>query len=229
MSAAARRVYLLTGASGRLGQAICRSAGPEAVILAQYRTRPVEVSGGAGGGPVIVPIRADLALEGAAEALVDAALSQVGAIDCLINAAAHWQRAPITRPGFVREMTLHHELNAVVPVRLTLAVLERSWRMSFPSTNRARGRNVVNVSSTSGSHVYPGRGQGAYGPSKAALEAITRHMASELAELGIRVNAVAPNRFPHVVSTERVVGAIEELSRAATSVTGEIVILDNGR
>src|SRR4029078_9679133 len=49
---------------------------------------------------------------------------------------------------------------------------------------------VVNISSSSGSMVRPG--QSVYGMSKAALEYLTKSLASEWAEDGIRVNCIAP-------------------------------------
>jgi enoyl-[acyl-carrier protein] reductase III len=53
---------------------------------------------------------------------------------------------------------------------------------------RARGR-VVAISSLGGSRVVPA--YGAIGVSKAAVEAVTRYLAVELAPRGVRVNAIA--------------------------------------
>ena len=53
---------------------------------------------------------------------------------------------------------------------------------------------VVNISSIAGSGVHPFAGS-AYATSKAALSALTREMAAELAPLGVRVNAVAPGEI----------------------------------
>jgi NAD(P)-dependent dehydrogenase (short-subunit alcohol dehydrogenase family) len=68
------------------------------------------------------------------------------------------------------------------PTLLTQAVL--------PHLRDSRG-TVVNVSSTFGHRPAP-PGASHYGASKAALEALTRSWAVELAPAGIRVNAVAP-------------------------------------
>jgi len=53
---------------------------------------------------------------------------------------------------------------------------------------------IVNVTSIAGHSVHPFAGS-AYSTSKAALSALTREMASEFAEFGVRVNAVAPGEI----------------------------------
>ena len=58
---------------------------------------------------------------------------------------------------------------------------------------RARGA-VVNLTSIAASRVHPFAGS-AYATSKAALAALTREMAHDLAPLGVRVNAIAPGEI----------------------------------
>lgn len=58
---------------------------------------------------------------------------------------------------------------------------------------RAKGA-VVNITSIAGHAIHPFAGS-AYSTSKAALSALTREMAVEFAELGVRVNAVAPGEI----------------------------------
>src|SRR5260370_30378089 len=58
---------------------------------------------------------------------------------------------------------------------------------------RAKG-TIVNVTSIAAHAVHPFAGS-AYSPSKAALSALTREMAVEFAQLGVRVNAVAPGEI----------------------------------
>jgi NAD(P)-dependent dehydrogenase (short-subunit alcohol dehydrogenase family) len=58
---------------------------------------------------------------------------------------------------------------------------------------RAKG-TIVNVTSIAAHAVHPFAGS-AYSTSKAALSALTREMAVEFAQLGVRVNAVAPGEI----------------------------------
>jgi NAD(P)-dependent dehydrogenase (short-subunit alcohol dehydrogenase family) len=54
--------------------------------------------------------------------------------------------------------------------------------------------SVVNITSIAGHRVHPFAGS-AYSTSKAALTALTRELAADLAHLGVRVNAVCPGEI----------------------------------
>ncbi|MEK9751905.1 MAG: SDR family oxidoreductase [Rhodospirillaceae bacterium] len=82
------------------------------------------------------------------------------------------------------------ELNFYVPLRLS--------RGFAAALHRGKGA-IVNVTSIAGHIVHPFAGS-AYSTSKAALSGLTREMANEFAELGVRVNAVAPGE----ISTEMI-------------------------
>ena len=58
----------------------------------------------------------------------------------------------------------------------------------------AAGGSVVNITSIAGHRVHPFAGS-AYSTSKAALTGLTRELAADLAEKGIRVNAVCPGEI----------------------------------
>lgn len=77
------------------------------------------------------------------------------------------------------------ELNFFAPL-----VLGRGFAAAL-----ARGKGaIVNVTSIAGHSVHPFAGS-AYSTSKAALSGLTREMAVEFAEIGVRVNAVAPGEI----------------------------------
>lgn len=77
------------------------------------------------------------------------------------------------------------ELNFFAPL-----VLARGFAANL---HKAAGA-IVNITSIAGHAVHPFAGS-AYSTSKAALSALTREMAAEFAELGVRVNAVAPGEI----------------------------------
>ena len=90
------------------------------------------------------------------------------------------------------------ELNFFTPLRLARGfapLLARSKQdTDSKSENPVNGGSIVNVTSIAGHYIHPFAGS-AYSTSKAALSALTREMAGEFAELGVRVNAVAPGEI----------------------------------
>ncbi|MBM3732541.1 MAG: SDR family oxidoreductase [Acidimicrobiia bacterium] len=77
------------------------------------------------------------------------------------------------------------ELNFFAPLKLA--------RGFATALHRGHGA-IVNITSIAGHRIHPFAGS-AYSISKAALSALTREMAGEFAELGVRVNAVAPGEI----------------------------------
>lgn len=77
------------------------------------------------------------------------------------------------------------ELNFFTPLRLA--------RGFAADLHKGKGA-IVNITSIAGHYVHPFAGS-AYSTSKAALSGLTREMAAELAQLGIRVNAIAPGEI----------------------------------
>ena len=108
-----------------------------------------------------------------------------GRVDVLINnAAVHYdtrQRADRVDLGIVREAL---ETNVLGAWQTTLAFL--------PLLRRSPHPRIVMVSSESGSLAPMGGGTPAYHVSKAALNALTRTLAGDLARDHILVNAVCP-------------------------------------
>jgi NAD(P)-dependent dehydrogenase (short-subunit alcohol dehydrogenase family) len=105
------------------------------------------------------------------------------------------------------------ELNFYAPL-----VLARAFA---PALAAGKGA-VVNVTSIAGHAIHPFAGS-AYSTSKAALSALTREMAAELAPLGVRANAVAPGEIvTEMISAEyepllaripmQRMGAVDEVS-----------------
>lgn len=113
--------------------------------------------------------------------------------------------------------------------------------------SRARG-TVVNLCSIAGRRVHPFAGS-AYATSKAALAALTREMAADMAPMGVRVNAIAPGEIDTAIlspGTSRIVeedipmrrlGGVDEVadlveflcSERAAYITGAEIPIDGGQ
>jgi 3-oxoacyl-[acyl-carrier protein] reductase len=224
-----RRVCLFTGISGTLGRDFsARYADTYDLVGVYHSTRPVgrfcpldrDERGPPGSW---FGIEIDLGREGAVDDLVELVHDRFGSVDLLVNAAVYSRLGPIEDREFVDTLGWHFALNVCVPMELTAALLERTWR-DTPDANRRIRRNVVNLSSTAGHRVYPGHGQSAYGSTKAAINMVTRHLASELAPFGVRANAIAPNSFPGLVPTETVSDAVVRYDQSDRS--GDILVID---
>jgi len=126
-----------------------------------------------------VPLRLDVADDDS----VAAAAAEVEHLDVLVNNAGvlydTWQHPSTADLAVVREAL---EVNLLGAWRVTEAMLPRM----------GRGGRIVNVSSGAGSLARMGAGTPAYGVSKAALNAFTLKLATELRDTGILVNAVCP-------------------------------------
>ncbi len=81
------------------------------------------------------------------------------------------------------------DLNFFAPLELS-----RGFAAALGRGAKSGGAAIVNITSIAGHAIHPFAGS-AYSTSKAALSSLTREMAVEFAELGVRVNAVAPGEI----------------------------------
>jgi NAD(P)-dependent dehydrogenase (short-subunit alcohol dehydrogenase family) len=229
------RVCLLTGAGGGLGTALCTEMDRRYLISAVCRSKLPRVDSQEvvfvdplSQEPKRVPktfvIKADFEDESQIERVIELTLARFGRIDLLINNAGQYITGPLV-PGkeLLEDASRMMEINALVPLRLAVTAARMFWK-ERRAENIKLSRNIVNVSSTAGLKLYENQGQSLYAASKAALNTLTVHMSHEFSRFGVRVNAVAPNSFPGIVPTSRVVEEILKLD--AGSMSGEIVRVD---
>jgi NAD(P)-dependent dehydrogenase (short-subunit alcohol dehydrogenase family) len=183
---------------------------------------PADVN--AANGSHVYSIRADLNNDQELTRIVELTLARFDRIDLLINAAVNPFKGNIVTSKYLIEGAASQlNLNVIVPLKLSKIIVERFWR-DRQEENASENRNIINVSSTAGVYVYPDLGQSVYSASKAAVNYLTYHMASEFWNLGLRVNAVAPNTFPGIVQLDRVAEALSTIDRGDG--TGKILVLD---
>ena len=184
------RVALVTGASSGIGRATAlrfAEAGATVALVGRNYDALEEVADEIfKGGRTALKISADVTDEIQAGMAVNAAVTQLGGLDVLVNAAGVISNGTVeTTPLADWDMMMNVNLRAVFHL----------MQLAAPHLARRPG-NVVNVSSVTGLRAFPG--VLAYCVSKAGVDQLTRCAALELAPQGVRVNAVNPG----VVVTE---------------------------
>jgi dehydrogenase/reductase SDR family protein 4 len=241
------KTVLVTGASRGIGRAIALAfgaAGAEVILVSRKQDALEKVRGEieAKGGRAHTAA-ANLGRMDDIRSLLEKAFSVRGRIDVLVNNAA-------TNPVFFPLVAIEErawdkimDVNLKGPFFLTV---ETARKM----IDRKSGA-IVNVASTAGMRSWVGLG--VYGISKAGLMQMTRQMAREWAEAGVRVNAVAPGLvdtdFSRVLidtdimrdealktaaikrpaTVDEITGAVLFLaSDSARFITGQTLVVDGG-
>ncbi|MGA4792020.1 SDR family NAD(P)-dependent oxidoreductase [Nocardia sp. AB354] len=127
-----------------------------------------------------VACAADVSTEDGARALVDAAVSSFGGLTSVVNNAGIVRTAPfdeVPDEEYQRHLDVHYFG--------TLRVCRAAW----PHLLRAESPRIVNTISQA---MLGNPGMSHYGGSKGAVFSLTRNLALEGLDKGIKVNAVAP-------------------------------------
>lgn len=177
------QVAILTGAAGRMGQAVARRLSKEGYALALVDRD----EGGLGRlgeelGGRTASIAADLADPGSAETILTRCEAALGAPDILVNNAGVFTTSKIEQTG-------DEEWRRVMSINLDGAF--RLSRAILPGMKARRFGRIVNVGSMAMKNGGLTAGT-AYAVSKGALGALTFSLAREVAPFGVTVNAIAP-------------------------------------
>ena len=175
----ADRRVLVTGASSGIGAATAVALlerGARVAGLARRHGRLAQV-----GGLLAVP--ADVSDPAAAGSGVDSAVTALGGLDVLINAAGVSFGGSI-EDGDLQEWRMTFDVNVLGLLAIT--------RAAIPALREGRAPLIINVSSMSGHRILSPRNT-VYGASKHAVQAITTGLRKELAPAGIRVTGVSPS------------------------------------
>jgi 3-oxoacyl-[acyl-carrier protein] reductase len=181
------RVVLVTGGGKGIGAAVARGfadSGARVMIHChQSRDTADELAEGitANGGEASV-IQADISAQGESERVIGACVERFGQLDVLVNNAGAMvgrQRLGDVDDAFIDQV---FDLN----VRSVI----HACRAAEPHLAKTQG-SIINVSSIS-ARTGGSPGSSIYSAAKGFVATFTKSMAHELAEQGIRVNAVSP-------------------------------------
>lgn len=188
------RVAVVTGGARGIGRAhaVTLARRGAAVVVADPGVavdgQPTEEDPGAdvraeieGQGGVVVALDTGVTDEVSATAVVDAAMTEFGRVDIVVNSA-----------GIVRDRTVAKidasEVADLMAVHLVgpIFLARAAWG---PMRDQGYGR-ILNTTSNAG--LFGNFGQGAYGAAKAAVVGFTKVLAQEGRRYGIHANAIAP-------------------------------------
>ena len=243
-----RRTALVSGASYGIGAAIAIALAHDGYDVAVTELKAEALSDtlqhikahGARGVPVALDTRSQDSVEWCMKQVIET----FGTLDLLVNNAGVLLRKPVI------EMT-RDEWNSVMDVNLT-GTFFMSQQMGRHLIAAKRKGSIISIASTHG--IVGIANISAYGISKAGISQMTRMLAIEWAEHGIRVNAIAPGTtetptrkkslgadpvrrqmmieripFKRFCTEADVAGLASYLaSPAAAYVTGQTILVDGG-
>ncbi len=178
------KVIVISGVGPGLGRAMARLAAAEGarVALGARNTdflktvaQEIELSGGQA-----IWRATDVADPEQCKALAAAAIAAFGRINGLVNSAydhGAWATTDVADPAGWASV---YDITCVGALRMAQAVL--------PAMKAAGGGAIVNVSTLATVKPFPG--EAAYAAAKGGLAVLTRHMARDFGQFGVRVNCV---------------------------------------
>ena len=214
-------IALVTGANRGIGREVARQLaedkGHTVIVTARREESAREAAGQIGGD--VRPLVLDVADPGSVAAAAEAVAEDPGRLDVLVNNAGIGPDfgVPGTDPDFGKlQQTL--DTNFFGAYRLTAALL--------PLLRQSERPRIVNVSSGMGGVAEMGGWSPGYRVSKAALNSMTRILATELDDTPVKVNSACPG----FVDTDmgRPLGARKPVHEAAAGIVWLATLPDDG-
>ena len=191
------KIVVITGAASGIGAGTARlfhAEGASVVIADMQEEAGAALAGKLGARARF--IRTDVTSEADIAACVDLAVSDFGGLDVMVNNAGI-----VGAVGSIRETSLD-DWNRTISILLT-GVFLGIKHASRVMIGQRRG-SILSVTSTAG--VMGGLGPHAYTAAKHGVVGLMKSAASELAQHGIRVNAVAPGNTVTAMTSALIAG-----------------------
>jgi NAD(P)-dependent dehydrogenase (short-subunit alcohol dehydrogenase family) len=230
-----QKVAIVTGASQGIGAALVEGyLGRGYRVIANSRS----IQPGKTHSPDVIGVPGDISDPEIARRVVQAAVEQFGRLDTLLNNAGIFVAKPFV--DYTRE-----DYNNVLNVNLGgfFHVTQHAVREML----KQRSGHIVQITTTLAEQPIKGVNAALAALTKGGLNAVTRSLAIEYADKGIRVNAVAPGviKTPmHAPETHEFLASLHPLQRmgevheivdavlyleSAGFVTGEVLHVDGGQ
>ena len=205
------KIAMITGGAGGIGAATARLFCREGakVALVDIDRKQVEAEAAQMSREIsssqILPLAADVASRDQIVEVVSQTVGEFGALNVLVNNAA-------VREYFSLAEASEESWQKIIATNI-LGVANCS-QAALPALRKAGAASIVNLSSVFG--VVGRKGMGQYDATKAAILSLTRTLAAEEAEHGIRVNAVCPGSTltPFTLGRAKTRGMTEDELRA---------------
>jgi NAD(P)-dependent dehydrogenase (short-subunit alcohol dehydrogenase family) len=232
-----QKTAVVTGASRGIGAGLV-SAFLQRGYCVVANSRSITTASPFPASAKLAVVSGDIAAAGTAAKITEAAISQFGRIDLLINNAGLYVRKNFT--DYTPE-----DLRTIISVNIEGFLFITQLAIKQMLTQESGG-SIVNITASMAHHPIAGVNAAVSMLTKGGLEAVTRSLAMEYVERGIRVNAVAPsvvNRpsykddWKEFVKTFQPMGRIAEVKdivdavvylTEASQVTGEVLHVDGG-
>lgn len=199
-----RKVVVVTGvgAPGQMGYALAEAfvAQGANVVLTARNAEIEELAQTLSTEAAAIGVAADLAVAEEAERVIATALREFGRVDVLANVAGGLKVMKPLGETTPEEWAGELDRNARTAFLMSRAAL--------PALRESRG-TIINFAAPAGLRARAGIG--AYSAAKAAVVALTRALALEEKQHGVRVNAIAPG----MIDTEQNRAAFSESTKVA--------------